>query len=206
MKNDVKEYVKACLKCFISNPKVSKEAPSLNPIPVQAKIWSLVGIYIIGPLQETTIGNKYIVAITDYFSKWSEAAALPDKRAKSVAQFLYSVVCRLGCMDSLISDQGCEFVNKVIDNLMDRFQTDHRIASAYHPQSNGQRERDNRTLKAALIKLVNDQANDWDQYIPDILFAYHTSIHALMKCTPFEVMYGRTAKLPIDLNEVYQRE
>ncbi|KAG7165828.1 pol Retrovirus-related Pol polyprotein from transposon-like 9, partial [Homarus americanus] len=182
MKNDVQEYVK-----------------SLNPIPVPAKIWSLVGIDIIGPLQETTSGNKYIVAITDHFSKWSEAAAIPDKSAKSVAQFLYSVVCRLGCMDSLISDQGREFVNKVIDLLMDRFQTDHRIASAYHPQPNGQRERDNRTLKAALGKLVNDQADVWDQYIPGILFAYHTSIHASTKCTPFKVMYARTAKLPIDL-------
>ena len=81
---------------------------------------------------------------------------------------------------------------------MDRFQTDHRIASAYHPQSNGQREHDKRTLKAALIKLINYQADDWDQFIPGILFAYHTSIHASTKCT-FEVMYGRTAKLPIDL-------
>ena len=99
MKNDVQECVKACPKCFVSNPKRSKEAPSVNPIPVPAKIWSLVGIDIIGPLQETTSGNKYIVAITDHFSKWSEAAAIPDKSA--VAQFLYSVVCRLGCMDRL---------------------------------------------------------------------------------------------------------
>ena len=77
----------------------------------------------------------------------------------------------------ITSDQGREFVKKVIDNLMDHFQTDHCIALAYHPQSNGQRERDNRTLKAALITLVHDQANDWDQYISGILFAYHTSIH-----------------------------
>ena len=81
MKNDVQEYVKACPKCFVSNSKVSKEAPSLNPIPVPTKIWSLVGIDIIGPLQETTTDNKYIVAITDHFSKWSEAAAIPDKSA-----------------------------------------------------------------------------------------------------------------------------
>lgn len=160
---------------------------------------SLVGIDIIGHIQETTSGSKYIVAIPDHLSKWSEAAAIPDKSAKSVAQFFYYVVCRLGCMDNLISDQGREFVNKVIDMLMDCFETDHRITSAYHPQSNGQREHDNRTLKAALSKLISDQADDWDQYIPGILFAYHTSVHASTKCTPFEVMYGRTAKLPIDL-------
>lgn len=55
------------------------------------------------------------------------------------------------------------------------------------------------TGQAALGKLVNDKADDWDQYIPGVLFAYHTSVHASTKCTPFEVMYTRTAKLPIDL-------
>ena len=84
MKTDVQEYVKAYPKCIVSNSIVSKEAPSLNPIPVPAKIWSLAGIDIIGPLLETTSGNKYIVAITDHFSKWSEAAAIPDKSTKSV--------------------------------------------------------------------------------------------------------------------------
>lgn len=90
---------------------------------------------MIGPLQETSNDNKYIVAATDYFSKWTEATAVQDKSAKSVGLFLYSVICRLGCMDTLISDQGQEFVNSIIDTLMDYFQTDHRITSAYHPQN-----------------------------------------------------------------------
>ena len=202
MKNDVHQYVKACQKCFVIKPKTSKEAPPLINIPVPVKVWSLVGIDMIGPLQETTNGNRYIIAATDHFSKWTEATAVPDKSAKSTAKFLYSVICRLGCMDILISDQGREFVNIVIDNLMKQFQTDHRIASAYHPQTNGQRERDNRTLKETLSKLVNEQGNDWDQFIPGVLLAYHTSVHGSTKCTPFEIMYGRKAKLPTDLRPV----
>ena len=75
---------------------------------------------------------------------------------------------------------------------------EHRISSAYHPQTNGQRERDNRTLKEALSKVVNEDGDDWDLHIPGFLFAYHTSVHASTKCTPFEVMYGRRAKLPGD--------
>ena len=59
-------------------------------------------------------------------------------------------------------------------------------------------ERDNRTLKTALAKLVNEDSNNWDLLIPGVLFAYHTSVHASTKCTPFEVMYGRKAKLPVD--------
>uniref|UniRef100_A0A8C6S5A0 Integrase catalytic domain-containing protein n=1 Tax=Neogobius melanostomus TaxID=47308 RepID=A0A8C6S5A0_9GOBI len=152
MKSDVYQHVKACEK-------------------LPGQVWSLVGIDLIGPLQETSNGNKYIVAATDHFSKWTEATALPDKSAKSVAHFLCNVICRLGCMDTLISDQGREFVNSVIDNLMTHFKTDHRISSAYHPQTNGQRVRDNRTLKESLSKHVNDQGNNWDEFLPGVLRA-----------------------------------
>ena len=121
--------------------------------------------------------------------------------AKCVADFLHSVVCRLGCMDTLISDQGREFVNKVIYFLLENLQTEHRISSAYHPQTNGQRETDNRTLKSTLSKLVNDQCDEWDIHIPGVLFAYNTSKHASTNCTPFQVIYGRIAKLSIDISE-----
>ena len=201
MKKDIMNYVKKCKKCFAVNPKFSKEAPPLNPIPVPERVWALVRIDLIGPLQETERGNKYIVAITDLFSKFSQAAPIPDKSAKSVSLFLYSVICRLGCMEAMISDQGREFVNQIIDDLMEKFQSDHRIASAYHPQTNGQRERDNRTLKDTLRKLVNQNGDDWDLLIDGALFSYHTSVHASIKTTPFEVMYGRKARLPTIASE-----
>ena len=126
-----------------------------------------------GPLQESSQGNKYITAITDHFSKWTEAAALPQKTVDTVADFLYTTVCMLGCMDTLIRDKGREFVNSVMDPILERMSTEHRISLAYHPQTNGQRERDNRTLKEALAKLVNDECNNWDTLIPGVLLAYN---------------------------------
>ena len=53
-----------------------------------------VGLDLIGPLPKTTSGNRYIITLVDYFSKWPEAVALPDKRAKGVALFLYKMICR----------------------------------------------------------------------------------------------------------------
>ena len=109
MKQEVDNYCKACTVCFKVNPKMSSDAPPLHPVSVLSKVWSLVGIDLVGPLPTTKLGNKYIVATTDHFSKWTEAAGILDKSAKSVANFLFGVVCRLGCMDYLISDQGvCE--------------------------------------------------------------------------------------------------
>ena len=92
-----------------------------------------------------------------------------------VADFLYMTVCKLGCLETLISNQGREFVSSVVDHLVERMQTEHRISSAYHPQTNGKRERDHRTLKEALAKLVNDECNKWDTLISGVLLAYHDS-------------------------------
>lgn len=53
-----------------------------------------VGIDLVGPLPRTARGNKFIVTLMDYFSKWPEAEAIPDKSAKSIALFLYKMICR----------------------------------------------------------------------------------------------------------------
>lgn len=79
------------------------------------------------------------------------------------------------------------------------------MTSAYHPQSNGLDERLNQTLKASLQRLVNDQQDDWDSLVDNVLFAYRTSRQDSTRFTPFYLMYGREAKLPIDAS-VQQRE
>ena len=68
---------------------------------------------LIGPLPKTSRGNKYILTVSDFFSKWPEATALPDKSAIGVAEFLYECFTRHGCCRVKISDQGREFVNQV---------------------------------------------------------------------------------------------
>lgn len=73
------------------------------------------------------------------------------------------------------------------------------MTSAYHPQSNGLDERFNQTLERALQKTVNEQQDDWDEAIDDILFAYRTSVHATTKYSPFYLMFGRQARLPIEI-------
>ena len=83
--------VETCEQCQRNNKKLNKAAGSLHPIPVRSKLWSQMGIDLIGPLPETPRGNKYIVTLTDYFSKWAEAAPLPNKTADGVARFMHSV-------------------------------------------------------------------------------------------------------------------
>ena len=98
---------------------------------------------------------------------------------------------RFGCCEVVISDQGREFVNKVKEALFELTGTQHRVTSAYHPQTNGLTERFNQTLQTSLLKVVNDSQNDWDVHLPPILFAYRTSQQRETKLSPFEIMYCR---------------
>ncbi len=103
----------------------------------------------------------------------------------------YNYVYRFGCAKVVISDQGREFVNQVNQYLFSITQTEHRVTSAYHPQTNEMVERFNQTLQRSLVKIVNNNQNNWDEKLDGILFAYRTSQHQSSKCTPFELMYCR---------------
>lgn len=94
-------------------------------------------------------------------------------------------------MKIVITDQGREFINKVNKKLFQKFKTEHRITTAYHPQTNGLVERFNQTLQRSLVKLANEDQDNWDEYLDGVLFAYRTSHHKSTKLTPFELMYCR---------------
>ena len=98
---------------------------------------------------------------------------------------------RYGCCDVAISDQGREFVNHLEQELFHLTGTNHRITSDYHPQTNGLTEHFNQKLQTALIKMVIEEQNDWDEHLPAVLFAYRTSQQCATETTPFEVMYCR---------------
>ena len=86
----------------------------LNPVKVEPQVWYLVGMDLIGPFQPTAEGNRYVLTMTDYFSKYVEGVAIPDKTALSVARAIYKVYCRHGAPSCIISDQGKEFTNWIV--------------------------------------------------------------------------------------------
>src|SRR5207237_837377 len=85
----------------------------------------------------------------------------------------------------------------MMEELCQRFEIKHRKSAPYHPQTNGLVERFNRTLCETLAK-VSEEENQWDEHIEEALFAYRTIKHSTTKHTPFYMLYGREAILPID--------
>ncbi|GBC53477.2 putative integrase core domain protein [Rhizophagus irregularis DAOM 181602=DAOM 197198] len=122
-----------------------------------------IGIDIKGPLPITSSGNKYIIVAIDYFTKWPEARAISNIKAETVAKFIYEeIICRHGVPQEILSDRGTSFMNKLIDELCENYQTKHRLTSAYRPQTNGMVERFNQTIGECIAKLVQDNNKEWD--------------------------------------------
>ena len=112
---------------------------------------------IMGPLPASSKGHKYILVITDMFSKWVEAFPLRVTDSETLAKVLVDeIVYRYGVPLYLHSDQGSNFNSEVITSLCKQLGIERTRTTAYHPQANGQVERFNHTLESMLSKVIND--------------------------------------------------
>ena len=106
----------------------------------------------------------------------------------------------MGLPSVMTTDQGREFCNHVNKELMNVFGIQHRLTTAYHPQANGLDERLNQTLVNSLAKFAQENRDTWDEKLPEVVYAYNTAVQESTKHTPFEAMFGRMARLPVDFN------
>ena len=106
----------------------------------------------------------------------------------------------LGLPSVITTDQGSEFRNQLNAELTTTFGIKHRLTTAYHPQANGLDERYNQTLINSLSKFAQQCRGKWDDKLAEVVYAYNTAVQESSRCTPFEAMFGRQAKLPIDFN------
>ncbi|XP_050896392.1 uncharacterized protein LOC127103157 [Lathyrus oleraceus] len=140
-----------------------------------AKVLQSGRIYFIGTFPPS-FGKNYILVAVDYVSKWVEAVALPTNDSKVVVTFLKNnIFSRFGVLRALISDEGTHFLNKLMENLLKKYNVKHKIATPYHPQTSSQVEVSNRKIKQILEKTVCTSRKDWAVKLEDALWAYGTS-------------------------------
>ena len=199
MKQSIIDHVQSCLVCQAYNVDRRKRPGFLNPIEPPDGPNLLLGIDYCGPFPATPDGNRYVLCLTDYFTKFVNAVALPVCTAAATAEAVFKEhVCRYGVPKAIISDQGTSFNNELVLTMSKLLGYHHIFCTAYHPQSNGQTERFNCTFVVQLAKLTDRELNNWDQYLHSIVFAYNSGLHSTTNFSPFELMYGRRANLPID--------
>jgi hypothetical protein len=196
---DAHEYVKRCDACQrYARNDLRMELPLQISLPlVPFEKW---GIDYVGKLHpHSSRGMAYIIVATEYLTKWAEAKAVKTNDAKNASIFLFeNIITRFGCPRILVSDRGTHFLNEVIQDMTNRFQIDHRKTTPYHPQTNGQTERVNQILASILRKTVQDSKRDWDTKLQAALWAYRTTYKVTTQATPFSLVYGIEAVLPIE--------
>ncbi len=202
MKQDIKNFTETCTICDRFKKRVKVKAP-LGMIPATNKN-DLVAIDIVGgkeTLKLTSAGNKYILVMIDVFTKYVRAVPLPDQTAKTVADaFLNCWIYDLGAPFRLLSDQGVNFESQVFHNLCLFWHISKVRTTPYHPSSNGVCERVNQTIKHGLQKIMQNQIDvEWDQILPEVIFAYNTAVHESTGFTPFRLNSGNEARYPLQL-------
>ena len=155
---------------------------------------------VTGPLPETEDGCKYVMVAMDCFTRWVEVYAIRNQEATTVAKKLVDeMFCRFSPPEQLHSDQGRQFESDLVKEICELLQIRKTRTTPYHPQCNGMVERFNRTLLDMLSTAVGNNQADWQQHIRKLCLAYNSSVHSSTGFTPFFLMFGRQAKLPIDL-------
>ncbi|CAF1606429.1 unnamed protein product [Rotaria magnacalcarata] len=197
MKITIQNYIQTCMLCQQFNINRKKPVGLLHPIEPPKGPCQLIGMDYSGPFPTTPEGNKYVLAITDYFTKWVIAIPLPNQTALTTAEVLYEhYICIYGVPHTILSDQGPHFNNQLITAFTQILGYHHIKSTPYHPQTNGAIERFNSTFERQIAKLTDQCVNNWDMHLKSVVFAYNTGQHATTKFSPYELQFGRQPKLP----------
>ncbi|WJZ96847.1 hypothetical protein VitviT2T_015494 [Vitis vinifera] len=159
-------------------------------------LWGIDIIWKISP--KSSNGHEFILVAIDYFTKWVEAASYARLTSSGVASFIRShIICRYGVPHELMSDRGVHFRAEV-DTLVQRYSIRHHRSSAYRPQTNGAVEAANKNIKRILRRMV-ETSRDWSEKLPFALWAYRTSFRTSTGATPYSLVYGMEAVLPVEI-------
>ncbi len=147
MRNDIENWIKCCRSCTMA-----KRGPRRQCAPLQQEIsgspFDCVAFDVIGPLPTTANGNRFILTVIDYFSKWAEAYALPNHKAEIVADCIVKRwIAHHGIPVRIHSDNAPEFRGHVITQLKKMLCMKGTFTTPYRPQSNGLCECMNQTIE-----------------------------------------------------------
>ena len=200
MYTDVERYTKSCVSCArVKTPPMVRKAPYGHYTETSRPL-EKVQMDIVGPISPKSNSNaSVILVLTDEFTKYADAYPLPDQKAETIAEVLVNrYFCTHGAPDTIHTDRGRNFVSALIKEVTKLYGVTKVTGSSWHPQSQGQVERTNRVLVEMLKHYTQTQVRNWDTIIPHACLAYNTSVHATTLHTPYELLYGRQARLPVD--------
>lgn len=191
MRKDVAKYVSRCNVC--QRTKYDQQAPAgvMGTRRGVDSPWKMLAADLMGPFPRSLRGYKYLLVVTDTFTKYSILQPLRAATAKLVSQHLEDDVFMVyGVPDYIICDNGSEFIGGPVTNLARKYHVKILLNARRHPQANPA-ERVNRDIVTMLRAYVNSNHREWDKFLPKIGFALRTAHHETTQHSPAYLTFGR---------------
>ena len=190
MTSEVEDYCRSCAVCAVNKGSNALPAGKLMPLPIPERVWDSVGVDFTGPLPPTERGNNSIMVTVDRFSKMLMLKACSTTiTGIESGRLLLDQMLTIGKIPtSIISDRDVRFTGAAWGQLWRGLKTEQKMSTAYHPQTDGQTERANRTLQAVLRSYAESRT-DWDEWLPFVAAAYNSAQQESTGRTPFEMNF-----------------
>jgi hypothetical protein len=207
MKIEIARYVAKCDACRRVKAIHMKTAGPLQSLPIPTWKWEDISMDFIVGLPRTAKGFDSIWVIIDRLTKI--AHFLPVKVKYTVIAYAELYIAHIlslhGVPKTIVSDRGPQFVSIFWGELHKSLGTKLLHSSAYHPQTNGQTERVNQILEDMLRACILEFPQKWDECLPLAEFSYNNSYQESIKMAPFEALYGRRRRTPLNWSEPGER-
>jgi transposase InsO family protein len=178
----------------------------LAPLPILERPNWRIHADLFGPMLTADSNKKFILCITDAFTKYAVVTSIQNKKAETVADAVFKEwFCKFRIPAQIHTDSGKEFVNKLSAEMMELLNVAHTKTSPAHPQCNSKVEVFNKTVKKYLASFVDETALNWETFLPALALSYNTSYHSTIATTLFELLFGEKAWLPSFPNEDIQK-
>ena len=188
---DVRSCASRCDACARERVKLRTHQAPLKLFPANAPL-EYVAVDILGPLPRASSGHRFILVMTDRFSKLTRAVAMRTCTALAVSKaFLEYWVFAYGAPTQLLTDNGSQFASGLFAFTCSHLGVRNMFTTTYHPQTNGQAERFNRTLLASLRAFVGEHPKTWPAFVGAVTYAYNTQVHSSTRVPPFDLVVTR---------------
>ena len=199
MQASVREYVNSCRECQENKSRNQNLPGLLQSIPHPLRRWLVVSMDFITCLPLSRNGFNTLLVVVDKCSKMIHLIPTTiNVTAPEVARlFFREIVRHHGLPSTIISDRDPRFTSSFWTELWSQFGTALAMSTAYHPQTDGQTERANRTIEDILRNYVDKRQNDWDEHLTAVEIAYNNSKQASTGFSPFFLNHGQHPILPL---------
>lgn len=198
MRSYVEKYVQKCVTCQKGKLYKGPRYGYLSPIS-GGQLFTKWGCDIVRPLPRSHRGNQYLIAASEYKSRYGVAGPVPCATRYEVADFwLEEIIYKFGAPKYLVTDRGSQYMSETLTHLNALMAIKHVPSTAYTPWADGLTESCNKDLVNKISYFVNQRQDDWDGYVSAAVWAHNISKTSATGFKPCEVLYGQEPRLPMD--------